>query len=433
MSNISIMRAGSRAADEEHRAHQEHAAHEEHGAHGSRAHEPGSSGGLGRTLVLALGTFAVGTDAFILAGFLPDVAVSLHTSTASAGQAVTVFAAAYAIASPIVATLTARFPRRLLLVSALTVLAIANAASALAPNLPLLLASRVLAAAGAAGYTPTAGAVSAALVRPELRARALSVVVAGLTVATALGVPLGDAIGSVMGWRAALGLVAGLCLVTALAAGALMPTLPGSAPVPLSARVAALRRPGVATVLPLTVLGMAAAYIVYAYAIPALHALGIAHGATAWILSAYGLGAVAGNLAAGIAADRLGPTRVLAAGYALMVASMAAFALLAATGVHAPVLVAVLAIAWGAATWCQTPPQQHRLFSAAPAEAPLLMALNASAIYVGLGTGTAVGGLLVASGAATMFTVAAVVACCALGWLCVTARWRRASGSAGSA
>lgn len=411
MSGISISRIGSSIADPEHEDHRHR-----------------TSGGLGRTLVLALGTFAVGTDAFILAGFLPDVATSLHTSTASAGQAVTVFAAAYAIASPVVATLTARFPRRLLLVGALIVLALANAASALAPNLPLLLASRVLAAAGAAGYTPTAGAVSAALVRPELRARALSVVVAGLTVATALGVPLGDAIGSVMGWRAALGLVAGLCLVTALAAGALMPALPGSAPVPLSARLAALRRPGVATVLPLTVLGMAAAYTVYAYAIPALHALGIAHGATAWMLSAYGLGAVAGNLAAGIAADRLGPTRVLAAGYTLMVASMAAFALLAATGVHAPILIAVLAVAWGASTWCQTPPQQHRLFSAAPAEAPLLMALNASAIYVGLGAGTAAGGLLVAAGAATMFTVAAVVACLALIWLGVTARWSTLPG-----
>lgn len=377
---------------------------------------------IGRTLILALGTFAVGTDAFVLAGFLPDVAASLHTSTASAGQAVTVFAAAYALASPVVATLTARLPRRALLVAALIVLAAANAACALAPNLPFLLAARVLAAAGAAGYTPTAGAVSAALVRPELRGRALAVVVGGLTVATALGVPLGDAVGSVMGWRAALGLVAGLCFITALAAAALMPTLPGANPVPLSKRLAALRRPGVAAVLPLTVLGMAAAYTVYAYAIPALHALGMGGSATAWLLAAYGVGAVAGNLAAGVAADRVGPVRVLIVGYAVMGASMAALALLAATNTHAPILVAALAVAWGASTWCQTPPQQHRLFTAAPAEAPLLMALNASAIYVGIGIGTATGGLLVASGATRMFTTAALVACGALVWLALTAR-----------
>ncbi|MBS2537744.1 MFS transporter, partial [Catenulispora sp. NF23] len=178
----------------------------------------------------------------------------------------------------------------------------------------------------------------------------------------------------------------------------------------------------VATVLPLTVLGMGAAYIVYAYAIPALRTLGIGGSGTAWILAAYGAGAIVGNLVAGIAADRLGPIRVLTAGYALMAASMAAFALLAASGVHAPALVALLAIAWGAATWCQTPPQQHRLFTAAPTEAPLLMALNASAIYVGIGLGTATGGLLESSGTARMFTVATVVAGLAVAWLATTAR-----------
>ncbi|GAA2047735.1 MFS transporter [Catenulispora yoronensis] len=377
---------------------------------------------MARTLVLALGTFAVGTDAFVLAGFLPDVAHSLHTSTSSAGQAVTVFAAAYALASPLVATATARLPRRALLVAALVVLAAANAASALAPNLPLLLASRVVAAVGAAGYTPTAGAVSAALVRPELRGRALSVVVGGLTVATALGVPLGDAVGAVMGWRAALWLVAALCLVTALAAGALMPRVPGAAPVAWAARLAALRRPGVAAVLPLTVLGMAAAYTVYAYAVPALRGVGVDGSGSAWMLCAYGVGAVVGNLVAGVAVDRIGPARVLATGYVVMATAMGVFAVLAATGTHVTVVVVVLAVAWGGASWCQTPAQQHRLMAAAPGEAPLVMALNASAIYVGIGVGTGVGGLMVASGVAGMFGVAAGVAVVALGWLGRT--WR---------
>src|SRR4051794_24520398 len=180
-----------------------------------RAAEVTRPGGLGPTLVLALGTFAVGTDAFIVAGFLPSMARTLHVSTGAAGQSVTVFAVAYAVLAPVLATLTARLPRRMLLVGALVVLGVANLASALAPNLPLLIASRVLAAAGAAVYTPGAGAVGAALVRAELRARALAVVVGGLTVATALGVPLGDVAGHWLGWRAALGLVAALSLVAA--------------------------------------------------------------------------------------------------------------------------------------------------------------------------------------------------------------------------
>ncbi|MFF0574346.1 MFS transporter [Streptosporangium saharense] len=386
----------------------------------SRSASGTDTGGLGRTWVLALGTFAVGTDAFVLAGFLPDVAASLHVSTSGAGQAVTVFAATYALAAPVVATVTARLPRRALLVAALVLLAVANVGSALAPDLPLLLVTRILAAIGAAAYTPTAGAVSAALVRPELRARALAVVVGGLTVATALGVPLGGAIGAVMGWRAALGLVAALCLVTALAAGALTPSLPGAVPVPLRTRLAALRQPGVVTVLPLTALGMAAAYTAYAFVVPALHALGVTGSGTVWMLSAYGLGAVAGNLAAGVAADRVGPVRTLTVGYTLMAVTMAAFALLAVTGARTPGVVALLAATWGAASWCQTPPQQHRLIEAATAQAPLLVALNSSAIYLGISAGTAVGGLTMPIGTGTTFVVATALTLAALTWLAVS-------------
>jgi predicted MFS family arabinose efflux permease len=142
--------------------------------------------GLGATAVLALGTFAVGTDAFVLAGFLPATAASLGVSTAAAGQAVTVFAAGYAMLSPVLATVTARLPRRKLLAGALLVLAVANLGSALSPDLPMLLTARVLAAAGASAFTPNAGAVSSAMVRPELRARALAIYL-GIGVGTLLG------------------------------------------------------------------------------------------------------------------------------------------------------------------------------------------------------------------------------------------------------
>lgn len=386
--------------------------------------EGAATGGLGRTLPLALGTFAVGTDAYVLAGFLPRMAASLQVSTSAAGQAVTVFAAAYALLSPVVAAVVSRVPRRALLVTALLVLAAANAASALAPNLPLLLAARVLAAVGAAAFTPTAGAVAATLVRPALRARALAVVIGGLTAATALGVPVGDALGRLMGWRGALGLVAALCLATAVVARGTLPSLPGAPRVGLRARLAVLRRPGVAVVLPLTALGMTAAYTVYAYAVPALHAVGIDAAGTPWILAAYGLGALAGNLLTGVAADRAGARPTLVACYLVLATALASLGMLAVTGVHAPPLVALLAAAWGASSFGQTPPQQHRLIGRAPDQAPLLVALNASAIYCGIGGGTALGGLLAPAGAAVMFAVGAGTAVASLAWLLITARAR---------
>ncbi|WP_225728304.1 MULTISPECIES: MFS transporter [unclassified Nocardia] len=380
------------------------------------------SNGLRRTLILALGTFAVGTDAFILAGFLPDLAAGLEVSTATAGLAVSVFAAAYALGSPLLATATAGVPRRALLVTALAVLAVANLGSALAPTFTILLGTRVLAAAGAAAFTPNAGAVASALVRPQARARALAVVVGGLTIATALGVPLGDALGQWLGWRSALAGVAALCLLAAAGVALWVPFVPGNPKVPLAERMSVLRNRTVATVLPLTVLGMSAAYVVYAYAVPALGALGIGSAATALMLCVYGIGAVAGNLFAGFATDRWGPGRVLTAGYLTMAVALGGMGVLAATGTYAPPLVGVLAAAWGAASWCQTPPQQHRLIGAAPQESGLVVALNASCIYLGIGAGTLLGGSTTGHGAATMFTTGAILAVLALIYLRATVR-----------
>lgn len=376
--------------------------------------------GLASTLVLALGTFAVGTDAFVPAGFLPRTADSLGVSTTTAGQAVTVFAAAYAVLTPILAATTARVPRRPLLVCALLTLGVADMGSAIAPSFPLLLATRVLAATGAAAYTPNAGAVNSALVRPELRGRALTVVVGGLTIATALGVPLGDLAGRCRGWRSALALVGAACL--AVAAAVVMPRLPGNPPMSLARGLTAVRRPAVLATLPLTVLGMAAAYTVYAYSIPALHAVGVDDAWSAVMLAVYGLGAIGGTMASGYATDRWSATRVLTCGYLAMVITLGALACMAGTHTTAFPVTVVLMVAWGASTWCQTPPQQHRLITAAPAEAPLVVALNASAIYLGIGAGTLIGGVTLPYGVSVMYGTGTALGALALAFLVVTTR-----------
>ncbi|MFD6529709.1 MFS transporter [Streptomyces sp. NPDC060184] len=383
---------------------------------------PGERSWLSSTLVLALGTLAVGTDAFVVAGFLPSMAEELHVSSTAAGQSVTVFAAAYALLSPVLATATARLPRRALLVAALITLGLANVGSALAPNLAVLLVSRIVAAAGAAAYTPTAGAVSAVLVRPEFRARAMAVVIGGLTAATALGVPLGNLAEHWLGWRTAQSVVSGLCLLFALGVRLIMPALPGNARVPLRTRLTVLRRPAVLAVLPLTVLGMGAAYTAYAYSVPVLRAVRVPDSADLWMLFLYGLGAVLGNLASGYATDRWGSVRVLTSGYIGMVLALGLLAWIAAAHVSLVLPVGVLVLLWGASSWCQTPAQQHRLIEVAPQEAPLVVSLNSSGIYLGIGLGTVLGGITLPHGATLVCGLGAVLAIAALLFLRITAR-----------
>ncbi|SNS10146.1 MFS transporter [Actinomadura mexicana] len=378
--------------------------------------------GLRRTLVLALGTFAVGTDAYVVAGLLPAMAGSLHVSQSTAGQSATVFAVTYAVLAPILATVLARIPRRALLVGALAVLALANLGTSLAPNFAFLMGTRVLAASGAAAFTPNAGAVASSLVAPAQRARALAVVIGGLTLATALGVPLGNLADKALNWRAALGLVAVLCAVCAVGVLAAMPALPGSPAIPLRRRLAALGHPGVLAVLPLTVLGMTAGYGLYAFTIPILHSLGASGPAEVWLLFLYGAGAVAGNLAAGSRVDRHGPLPVQTVGFTVLAVTLAAFTCATATGTHWLPLTALLMVAWGAATWFQTPAQQVRLIRAAPEETAVVVGLNSSALYAGIGIGTMLGGALLPVSVPAALGASAAVAALCLPYLAITRR-----------
>ncbi len=230
----------------------------------------GRAGGLVVILILAFGTFAVGTDAFIVARFLPALARTLAVSVATAEQSVTVFALTYAVLAPVLATLTARVPRRSLLVGALVVIGSANLGAAIASEFTMLVFLRALAAAGAAMYTPTA----ASLVSPSERGRVLAFVVGGLTLATVLSVPLGVLMSGWVGWRVSLGIVAALAFLGALAVSWVLPVLGGALFIPLRERLGILGQSCVVSVLPLTVLGMMASYTVYAYSVPALRAAG---------------------------------------------------------------------------------------------------------------------------------------------------------------
>ena len=107
----------------------------------------------------------------------------------------------FALLSPPIAALAAAIPRKRLLLCGGTVFVLANLGTVIAPTYGLALLSRIVAGIGAATFSPTATGAAVMLVRPEHRGFALSVVVAGLTVSTALGTPIGAVIGGLGDWR----------------------------------------------------------------------------------------------------------------------------------------------------------------------------------------------------------------------------------------
>src|ERR1700680_3562007 len=172
---------------------------------------------------LALGTFAVGTESFMIAGLLPDMAADLHTSIVATGQLVTVFALAYAFSSPILTALTGAFHRRSLMIISLSVFTLANIIASVAQNYWELMAVRILLAAAAGLYVPGANALAGAIAGPERRGTALAIVHGGISIAGAFGVPLGALVGDRLGWRMTC---AGVAALSAAATAGLLFGLP---------------------------------------------------------------------------------------------------------------------------------------------------------------------------------------------------------------
>ncbi|WP_423057273.1 MFS transporter [Brevibacterium linens] len=340
-------------------------------------------------LPLAVSTFAVGTDAFVIAGLLPAIATDLEVGTAAAGQLVTVFALTLAIAAPVLSWLLSSLDLRRALQMALAVFVVGNVATALSPSYSIMMTSRVLTALGAATITALASSAAVAIAPEERRGRAMALVIGGLTLSTALGMPLGNLIGSI-DWRLTLRAVAGLGVLATLGIWASLPRISLPA-VSLTARLAPLRQTKVLTILAATALVMAGHYTVYTYigAFTAETTSGSFPHALTLILFAWGLGVLSGNFLAGSWVDRI-------SGLKVAVAALGGGAVLLAISPLAVghlVVVVVWALVWGATDGMASVVQQHRLVMIAPVSAPLLFGLNSSAIYVGVAIGGVLGGI----------------------------------------
>ncbi|MEV6672191.1 MFS transporter [Streptomyces sp. NPDC051162] len=349
-----------------------------------------------RILLLALGSFALGLDAYVMAGLLPVVADDLHESASATGQMVTVFTLCYALAAPFFATVLAGRPARMTLSLALIVFTVANGLSAVSGSLPMLLISRALAGIGAGVYSPLAAATAAALSPAERRGRGLAVVMGGMSIGTVVGVPVGVMLAHHISWRGTLWLVTALGLVALIGVVALLPRIPASAPPALKERIGVLTNRRVAPIALVSFFGGIASLGLYTYLSSFLADSAGIDDPTGY-LWAWGIGGVLGALLVGPVLDRT--KKAYAIVTAILVLVTAAQAVLPAVAPMHWLLVLPLLI-WGASGWAMQVPQQHELIEAEPAHSSVAVSLNSSAVYLGSATGSALGGVFLAGGVA---------------------------------
>ncbi|MBB5735266.1 DHA1 family inner membrane transport protein [Xanthomonas arboricola] len=353
-------------------------------------------------LALTIGAFGIGTTEFVIMGLLQQVATDLGVSLSAAGLLISGYALGVFVGAPVLTLASARLPRKAVLVGLMAIFTLGNVACALAPDYTGLMVARVLTSLAHGTFFGVGAVVATSLVPAERRASAISLMFAGLTVATLLGVPAGAWLGLQLGWRATFWAVAIVGVLATAAVALWVPANAGAAaPVSWRQEVAVLGRGQVLLALAITVVGYAGVFAVFTYIQPLLvDVSGFAQTAVSPVLLVFGVGMIAGNLLGGRLADRR-PTAALLGSLAALVLVLAAIGLVLHTKTAMVVFVGLL----GVAAFATVAPLQLRVLEhARGAGQNLASSLNIAAFNLGNALGAWLGGVVIATHAGLVAT-----------------------------
>jgi len=343
---------------------------------------------------LALGGFGIGTTEFATMGLLPEIAGDLGVSIPVAGHAITAYALGVVVGAPTLAALGARLDRRRLLLLLMVAFTVGNVLSAFAPSMGWLVLARFLAGLPHGAYFGVGAVMGTAVVGPEKRGRAVAAMMAGLTVACAVGVPLSAIVGHAVGWRWAFVGVGVLGLVTLAALHAWTPSLPSPPGTTVRTELAALRNRRLWIAFGAGAVGFGGMFAVYSYVKPLLtEVTGLGIALVPLVLALYGIGMTIGTVVGGRLADR----SVLGTVIGSMIATIVVLVAIALVGAY-PVPAVLALVLLGVTSQVLGLSLQTRLMDVSPAAPSLGAALCHSALNLGNAAGAFVGGLVIAAG-----------------------------------
>jgi len=346
---------------------------------------------------MSLGAFAIGTEGFMIAPLLPQIANDLALSLSSAAMLVTVFTLTLAISSPLLTVITAALNRRNLLIGAMTAFAAANIVAWHSTGFAGIMAARVLLALSAGLYLPNANALVGFIVAPERRGRALAIVTGGMTIAIALGLPLGSVIGHALGWRwtfFGVGILAAVATI-GLSLGIAKGTGEGVRIAGFRERIRVAGQPNVLKALSLSLFWAMGAFTAYPFIAPYLHnVVGFGDDGVSATVFLWGVSAAVGMILGGSLNDRVGSPFVTGSALGFLTAAFLTLAAIAAflSPEQALVPTMLVVVFWGISVWGFHPAQMaHMIGAGGPVAAPVTLSLNTSVMYIGFGVGSAIG------------------------------------------
>lgn len=356
---------------------------------------------------LAVSTFASVTTEFLPVGLLTNIAAGLGVSEGTAGLMVTMPAVMAAIMGPLLIVLSGRLDRRTVVLVLSALLVISNALAAIAPNFATMLVARVMLGIVVGGFWTFAPSIVARLVPEAMQPRAMSYVLAGISLATVAGVPAGALLGDLAGWRTAF-VVSGVLAAVVLAMQLrLLPRMPAQRAIPARDLLVPLVRPAARSVLLVTLLMVTGHFLAYTYLRPMLDQIfGLSPSHITAMLLVFGVAGFAGTFVGGrLVGHSLRGTPLLAAA---LIAAALLFATTATGGLLGAAIVAAL---WGGAFGLVPVAMTTWMQKALPDASEAGQALLVVAFQISISSGAFVGGQIAdASGVAGSLKVGAALA-----------------------
>ncbi|MED1874600.1 MFS transporter [Brevibacillus sp. FSL K6-6036] len=344
---------------------------------------------------LALVSFLVGTSEYVISGILDKISETLGISVTLTGQLVTIFSFVYAVCTPVLMALTAKWERQKLLVSAMGIFVLGNVLSFVLPGFELFVAARVIMALGAGMVVVTALDIAAKIAAPGKQASALATVVMGFTASLIIGVPLGRVAAAAFGWRSVFGFLALAGLLAMFVLYTVLPRVKGDDPVPLSRQLAFLKNGKVALGLAITFFWLGGYSIAYTYISPyLLDVAGLKEDMLSAALLAFGIASLAGSKFGGFSTDKWGVFPTLTGGMLLHAAALILLSVSVSLP-HSWLLVAVLLVLWSFAAWSTGPTQQFNLVRIEPNYSGIMLGLNQSMMQLSMAAGAGMGGIII--------------------------------------
>ncbi|NNG86587.1 Cmx/CmrA family chloramphenicol efflux MFS transporter [Streptomyces cacaoi] len=346
--------------------------------------------------VLGLSVFALGTSEFMLSGILQPLARDLHVSIPKAGLLVSAFAVGMVVGAPALAAATLKLPRRTTLISLLAAFMLGQVAGAMASTYEVLFVSRVVSALACAGFWAVGAAVAVSLVPQNARARAMAIMVGGLSVANIAGVPAGSFLGQQAGWRSAFWAVAVLAAIGLIGVVALVPhtEVPTGADAPnLRRELRIYRDKQVWLALVTIALNAGAVFALFSYLAPLLtDVAGLPESQVPTVLGLFGVGGLVGTAIGGRVAD----AHLFGTMYGGIAASTVVLTLLAFLAEYRVAAIA-LALMLGVTAFTTAPALNARMFNVASAAPTLAGATTTASFNIGNTVGPWLGGLAISA------------------------------------